>query len=526
MPAHSPRDIIVGIDAGTSLIKTVAFTRGGRQLGCFSVPNGYQTSARGWVEQDMSRTWDDTAAALRGLAATVSDLSSRLAAIAVTGQGDGTWLMDDDGRPVGPALLWLDSRAACLVNEIRASAQNTALYRRTGSGLSACQQGPQLAWLRAHVPERISRAAAAFHCKDWLYYRLTGIRATDPSEMTFSCGNFRTRRYDPESARLIGIADLAHLFPGVVDGVSVTHRLSAAGASATGLPAGVPVSLGYVDVICNALGAGLYDPAPEVGCSIVGSTGMHMRLASTADAVTLNAEATGYTMPFPVPGHYAQMQSNMAATLNIDWLLDLALGVLASEGLTRSRADLILRLDEQVMQARPGEMVFHPFISDAGERGPFVAHDACAQFLGLRSRHGYWDLMRAVMEGLAFAARDCYAAIGPLPRDVRLTGGAARSHALGTILGAALGSNVRVCGREEAGAAGAAMIAAVATGTYADMTACAEEWVTPHLGEARAPDAGLAKRYDRMFPAYVEARLASRPLWKRLAGLRAGDDDV
>jgi erythritol kinase len=526
MRAYHTRDVVVGIDAGTSLIKTVASTREGGQLGSFSLPNVYRTSAGERVEQDMSRTWDDTAAALRGLATSVPDLRARVAAIAVTGQGDGTWLIDEDGRPVGPALLWLDSRAARLVEKIRAGPQNEALYGRTGSGLNACQQGPQLAWLQANAPECISRAATAFHCKDWLYYRLTGIRATDPSEMTFSCGNFRTRRYDPETARLIGISDLARLFPGVVDGASVTHPLSADGASETGLPAGVPVSLGYVDVICNALGAGLYDPAPEVGCTIIGSTGMHMRLAATADDVTLNAEATGYTMPFPVPGHYAQMQSNMAATLNIDWLLDLALGVLAGEGVTRSRADLIRRLDEYVLQARPGEVVFHPFISDAGERGPFVAHDACAQFLGLRSRHGYWDLMRAVMEGLAFAARDCYAAIGALPRDVRLTGGAARSRALSAILGAALGSNIRVCNREEAGAAGAAMMAAVATGIYADMTACAEAWVTPHLGDLQAPDVCLAKRYDQMFPAYVEARLASRPLWKRFAALRAGDDNV
>jgi len=526
MSAPQTRDVIVGIDAGTSLIKTVAFTREGRQLGSFSLPNVYRTADRDRVEQDMSRTWDDTVAALRGLAASVPDLQARVAAIAVTGQGDGTWLIDDEGRPVAPALLWLDSRAARLVEEIRASPQNAALYRRTGSGLNACQQGPQLAWLQANAPECVSRAATAFHCKDWLYFRLTGMRATDPSEVAFSYGNFRTRRYDPETARLIGIADLAHLVPCVVDGASVTHPLGAAGASETGLPAGVPVSLGYVDVVCNALGAGLYDPAPEVGCTIIGSTGMHMRLASTADAVTLNAEATGYTMPFPVPGHYAQMQSNMAATLNIDWLLDLALGVLASEGVTRSRADLIRRLDERVMQARPGEVVFHPFISDAGERGPFVAHDACAQFLGLRSRHGYWDLMRAVMEGLALAARDCYAAMGALPRDVRITGGAARSRALGAILGAALGSNVRVCNREETGAAGAAMIAAVATGWYPDMAACADDWVTPHLGEPKAPDASLAARYERMFPAYVEARLAARPLWKRLAALRAGGDDV
>jgi erythritol kinase len=170
--------------------------------------------------------------------------------------------------------------------------------------------------------------------------------------------------------------------------------------------------------------------------------------------------------------------------------------------------------------------VFHPFISEAGERGPFVAHDACAQFLGLRSRHGYWDMMRAVMEGLAFAARDCYAAIGPLPRDVRLTGGAARSRALGAILGATLGSNIRICHREEAGAAGAAMIAAVATGCYPDMAACADQWVTPHLGEPQAPDAGLAARYERMFPAYVESRLAAPPLWKRLDALREGDANV
>jgi erythritol kinase len=248
---------------------------------------------------------------------------------------------------------------------------------------------------------------------------------------------------------------------------------------------------------------------------------MHMRLAANADAVRLNAEATGYTMPFPVPGHYAQMQSNMAATLNIDWLLDVALDVLSSEGVTRSRADLIRRLDENVLQAKPGEVLFHPFISDAGERGPFVAHEACAQFFGLRSRHRYWDLMRGVIEGLAFAARDCYLAMGGLPADLRITGGAARSRALGAILGAALGCNVRVCSRAETGAAGAAMIAAVAIGRYPDMATCADDWVRPHLGAPVRPDAALAARYAKIFPAYLEARLGSSPVWRQLAALRA-----
>jgi erythritol kinase (D-erythritol 1-phosphate-forming) len=522
MPVAQSRDVIIGIDAGTSLIKTVAFTLDGRQLGDVSLPNSYIDSADGRVEQDMSCTWKDAAAAVRGLATAVPDLGSRVAAVAVTGQGDGTWLIDSDGQPVAPALLWLDSRAAKLVEEIRASERNASLYKRTGSGLNACQQGPQLAWLQAHAPEIISRAATVFHCKDWLYFLLTDQRATDPSEATFSCGDFRKRGFDAETARLIGISDLMRLFPGIVDGVAVTHPLNATAAAKTGLPEGVPVCLGYVDVVCNALGAGLYDPAPDAGCTIVGSTGMHMRLAPNADAVILNDEATGYTMPFPVPGYYTQMQSNMAATLNIDWLLDLALDILAAEGVARSRSDLLRRLDEHVLQAKPGEVLFHPFISDAGERGPFVAHEACAQFFGLRTRHRYWDLMRSVIEGLAFAARDCYAAMGALPRDLRITGGAARSRALCTILGATLECNIRICTRAEAGAAGAAMTAAVATGCYADMTACAEKWVRPYLDPPQPPDAALAKRYAQLFPVYLDARLGSQPVWKRLAALRAG----
>src|SRR5262245_42317826 len=235
------RDLIVGIDAGTSMIKTVAFTHHGRQLGDFSLPNTYSVSAGGRVEQEMSRTWTDTVAAIRGLASVVPELAARVAAVAVTGQGDGTWLIDDAGRPGAPALLWLDSRAAKLVQEIRASERNACLYQRTGSGLNACQQGAQLAWFKAYEPEILSRATTAFHCKDWLYFLLTGERATDPSEETFSCGDFRKRGFDAETARLIGIADLTRLFPQVVDGAAATHPLTAAAAVETGPPGGIAV---------------------------------------------------------------------------------------------------------------------------------------------------------------------------------------------------------------------------------------------------------------------------------------------
>lgn len=511
------RDIFIGIDAGTSVIKSIAFDTKGRQIAVAATPNHYETLPGGGAEQDLARTWADAATTLRQLADKVPDLASRTVAIAVTGQGDGTWLIDGKGEPVAKGWLWLDARAAGVVEEIRARPDDRLRFEKTGSGLAACQQGSQFVFMKRTMPEMLGKAATAFHCKDWLYFKLTGERATDPSEGTFTFGDFRTRDYSDEVLDVLGVADLRHLLPPIVDGTRHSTGLSPAAAAVTGMLAGTPVVLGYVDVVCTALGAGLLDRERKPGCSIIGSTGMHMRLAETPDDVQLNEAATGYTMAMPAPGVFAQMQSNMAATLNIDWVLGLASGILASQGITRSNGEMIALVDAWIAASRPASLLYQPYVSEAGERGPFVDANARAGFIGISSRHGYADLVRAVFEGLAFAARDCYAAMGPLPREIRLTGGAARSPALRKILGAAIGADTRTSAREEAGAAGAAMIAAVCVGQYASMDECVGEWVTPLLGEAEPSDPDLAAIYDRMTPSYMLAHQALRPVWRAMA---------
>lgn len=519
------KDILIGLDAGTSVIKSVAFSSDGRQLAVFAQPNSYDNLPDGGVEQDVARTWSDAVQAIAGLAEQIPDLAQRTLAVAVTGQGDGTWLIDAAGEPVGPAWLWLDSRAAGIVEELRAAPDSRTRFELTGTGLAACQQGPQLQWMKRQRPEVLAKAATAFHCKDWLYYKLCGERATDPSEGTFSYGDFRRRNYADEVIAGLGLAEQRHLLPDIVEGTEQHGSLTAAAASASGLVAGTPVVLGYVDVICAALGAGLYDPDADLGCTIVGSTGMHMRFIKSAGEVVLNPHGTGYTMPFPVPGSYAQMQSNLAGTLNIDWLLDVALGVLSSEGIERARSDLLAKADSLVAAATPANLLYQPYISEAGERGPFTDATASAAFLGLSTRHGYGDFLRATYEGLSFAARDCYGAMGKLPQEVRLTGGAARSREIRRILGAVLGAEVRTSGREEAGAAGVAMMAAVCLGVYPDMAACAAQWVSPYLGESEAPDPDLTEIYEKAFGVYQEARQSLSPLWRPLAEGMGGARD-
>jgi erythritol kinase (D-erythritol 1-phosphate-forming) len=468
----------------------------------------------------MDRTWADCAAALRELSDKVADLGRRAAAISVTGQGDGTWMIDRDGAPVGGGLLWLDSRAAALCADYMATPAYADHYAKTGSGLNACMASGQLAWMKRHQPERVARAATAFHCKDWLYFKLTGERVTDPSEASFTFGNFRTRQYEDSILEGMGIADCRRLLPPIVDGVKVSHPLGGAAAALLGLPAGLPVVLAYLDVICTALGGGLYEPSRDVGVSIFGSTGMHMRYAATPDAVRLNESRSGYTMCFPISGASASVQSNMAATLNIDWFLDIAREAAQFGGAAVGRAGLLASMDERVLAAPPGAALYHPYIFEAGERGPFLDPNARAQFSGLSSRTTFSGMMRAIYEGLAFASRDCYLASGPIPAEVRLGGGAARSHAIRTILASTLGAAVRTVDREETGAAGAAMIAAVRLGAFPDLAACVDAWVTPSLGEATAPDPTLAGIYSKLFSVYRDVRAAMAPAWRSLAQIR------
>ncbi|WP_299618866.1 FGGY-family carbohydrate kinase [Pelagibius sp.] len=512
-------DLLIGIDAGTSVIKAVAFDLTGHEIAMVSRRNHYVTLPNGGVEQDMRRTWDDTVAVLRDLGEKVENLSGRALALSVTGQGDGCWLIDGAGEPVHDGWLWLDGRAVVEAREIADSDGMELIYRTTGAGVNVCQMRTHLTWIRRHQPELLERAETALHCKDWLYFKLTGRRVADPTESVFTFGDFRTRQYSEEVLQALGLSDLRRLLPPIVDGAVHADALTDEAAAATGLPQGLPVTLAYVDVMCCAMAAGLHDARVQPGLTLLGSTGMHMRFAPDADAVVLNDQRCGYTMGFPGRA-YAQMQTNMAATLNIDWVLGLAREILAAEGVERSLEELLGGLDERVMDAQPGAALYHPYISAAGERGPFVEPNARASFTGLQQSTGWFGLIRAVYEGLALAARDCYAAMGPMPGEIRLSGGAARSAGLRRILAAALGRPVRTVAQEEAGAAGAVMIAAVQQGLYPDIDACTEAWVTPLLQPEEPPDPQLTGIYDALYEVYLATRQAMVPAWAGMVDAR------
>ena len=516
----SARQVLIALDAGTSMLKAVALDLDGRPLAIEERRNRYVEGPGGLAEQDMAETWEAAARTLADLVARLDDVE--IAGLAITGQGDGTWLVDDDGEPAGPALLWLDGRAGSIVARLRESEAGRIVFRETGTGTAACNQSGQLLWLAAHRPEQLSRAATAMHWKDWLYFKLTGMRATDPSEACFTFGSWKRRDYSDPVISAFGLETQRHLLPPIVDGMTTQHGLAPEAARLLGLKAGTPVVLGYVDVLCSALGAGIYGTGEEGGTSIIGSTGMNIRLADADFERPADAPLSGYRMVFPVPGKTALMQSSLAATLNIDWLVGLADQAVTLAGHNSDHRAMLTALDATVLDAPPARAMYHPYISAAGERGPFTETRARAAFSGLERTVDLPGMMRSVYEGIALAAADCYAAMGGPPEVVSVTGGASRSAAMRAILAAMLNRPVRIVTEHGSGALGAAMIAAVSLGIKPDMEAAARHWVVPLLAEREAPDPALVEAYATLLPMFQAARENMNEFWHQFGAFQDG----
>ena len=438
-----------------------------------------------------SRTWRapgrDTVAVLRGLwSQRLPDLAQRVAAIAVTGQGDGTWLIDDDGDRSRPRWLWLDSRAAGIVDEIRGErAHRGASIGAPAPGSTPASRGRSWPGCKRNAPEMLSRAATAFHCKDWLYFKLTGERATDPLRGRSSPSAISARaRYVPAILDAwIGHRRSRACCRDASTAARTTHPLSAAAAAATGLPEGMPVALGYVDVALHrARRAASTSPAGAVGCSIIGSTGMHMRLVPDADAVV--AERRSHRLHHAVPG--AGRARPDAVQHGGDAQHRLAASIVAREACSRcwrrrrrSRSDAAGAWTPGCSRRSRAPRSIIPTSPRPASAGRSSTPRRARSSSGSRTRHRLPATWCAPsIEGLAFAARDCYARDGPAARARSASPAAPRARQAfeADPRRARSARRCATAAREEAGAAGAAMMAAVAIGA-----------VPGHAASARGP---------------------------------------
>lgn len=476
--------MIVCVDAGTTVIKAVAFDDDGHERGTGRVATAVREPAPGRSEQDMDEVWAAVVTAVREAAA-----AGPVRALAVTAQGDGAWLVDHGGRPVRPAVLWNDARAAGVVEAWRRDGVLDEAFRRTGSMGNAGLPHAILAVLRDEEPDALARACSVLTCGSWLFGRLTGVWALDRSEASAPWLDVRTGCPDPALLDLHGIGDLARLVPPVVEGNDRVRGLGADAADALGLPEGLPVVMAPYDVAATAVGAGVTGAGEAV--SILGTTLCTESVITALEAVPgPDAVASGLTLDLDYAGIVLRAFPTLAGTGVLEWTA----GVLGLPG-----AAAVVELAGTVPAGADG-LVALPYLSPAGERAPFLDPAVRGLVSGLTFAHGRSHIARAVLEGLAHVVRDCLEAAPGTAAELRLCGGGAGSDLWAQVIADVTGRATVRTTDSQVGAKGALIVALDALGEPADPAALVR------VRDRREPDPAARALHDERHAAFLAMR--------------------
>ncbi|GGO93999.1 FGGY-family carbohydrate kinase [Wenjunlia tyrosinilytica] len=487
----------LAVDIGTSLIKTVVFDDDGREAALSRVATEVRRPHPGWAEQDMDAVWNAIVATIREARTRVS---GPVRFLALTGQGDGCWLVDRQGRPTGPAVLWSDGRAADIVERWRRDGVLEEAFRVNGSLTFPGLPNAILAWLAEHDPDRLERSATALYCDGWAFLRLTGRVAVDASDASAPFLDLGTRGYAPAIPSLFGLDWAKRFLPEVLGDGRRLGELTAEAAAELGLPTGLPVVIAPYDVAATALGVGATSPGQA--CTILGTT---LCTEVVRDGADTSGEPCGLTIALDTGDHVLRAFPTLAGTEVITWAMRL-LGLSAPE-----------HLGELARQSPAGArgLMFLPYLSPAGERAPFLDPHARGTLWGLTSEHSAADVARAVLDGLSLVIRDCLVASGADTDELRLCGGGASSDVWSGLIADVTGVPTARSTDAEVGAKGAFLCGLVATGAEPDVASAAERYV--RVRSASEPDRELSAFYDALYEDFLNIREVSSPGWQRLA---------
>lgn len=494
---------LLGIDAGTSLVKAVLFDFSGREISSGSRKVAVDTPSLSWAQQYPELVWQATAEAIKHAIGQAAIACDEIAVIGPSGQGDGAWMIDETDTPLSPAPLWNDGRAAEVIAAWKNAGILEQLFRVNGTQLWPGAAAPILAWMKDNEPDKFSAVAVFFCCKDWIKFKLTGTMTTDESDGSIPFMNLADRCYDDHLLELTGLQEMKSKLAKIVPTHEIIGEVTAKASLETGLCRGTPVVSGMLDVAANAIGAGVIEVGQAL--SILGTTSLNMVVL---DSAAFEPLGIGATTCHSVSNRWMRILGAMTGTPNLDWYIDAMGGRLKKEA-AEKKLDIFSILEKAIDHSPVGAqgVLFHPFL--LGERAPFVNANARAGFFGIHANTTENDLLRAIYEGIALSSRDCYAKVGGNLTEITLVGGGSRSRIWCQTLADVVGCRMRVPGGSQFGALGAAIAGGVGIGIYEDYHSALEQCLK--IERVYEPSLINGKKYDDLYRLY--SGLISRMEW-------------
>jgi xylulokinase len=456
---------LVGLDVGTTGVKALAITPDGEVVASAEESYGLSTPQPGWSEQDPEDWWQASQDALFRLGA------ADTAPIGLSGQMHGLVCLDADGRVLRPAILWNDQRTAAECAEIEERVGLERLVDLTGNRALTGFTAPKLLWLRRHEPEVYARIDRIVLPKDYVRLRLTGEWAIDAADASGTLlFDVAHRRWSEEVLAALEIP--AAWLPPVGESTDIA---------------------GSGDQQSAALGVGVIEPG--IISVVLGTSGV---VLAALEGYAHDSHARVHAFCHAVPDTWEAMGVMLNAAGALRWFRDALAPETSFDELTAEAGRCVPGADG---------VLFLPYLQ--GERTPHADPDARASFTGLTLRHDRAALARAVLEGVAFGLRDSLELLrelGVSPTQGRVSGGGARSRLWLEIVASVLDLPLERCSVDEGSAYGAALLAGVASGTFASahdaVAACVRvrETVEPNAAWASAYVDGYA-RFRELYPA-------------------------
>lgn len=487
---------ILGLDIGTSAVKAVLVDYAQVVRASVSAPLTTSRPRPGWSEQQPDDWVEAVRAALGQLRAQVAAEFARVRAIGLSGQMHGAVVLGGDGKPLRPAILWNDARAAAECAELLTAMPELPMVAGVPPmpGLTA----PKLLWLRKHEPSAFAAIKTVLCPKDYVRLYLTGERCTDMCDAAGTLWLDQARRcWSAEAVAASGLRN--EQMPRVIEGTEISGVVRPELCAEFGWMPGVIVAGGSGDSAAAAVGLG----ALAGGDAFI-SLGTSCQLFATSHAYRPRPETLVHAFAHCVPGSWFQQAAMLNGASCLAWVAS----VLGREG----DIDGLLR-EVAAGPPGPGEVLFLPYL--AGERTPHNDPAARGVFFGLSASATGVDLTRAVLEGVAYSireARDVLAAAGTELRAVGVTGGGTRSALWLQIISDVTGLELsRLDGAELGPAFGAARLARVALTGEAVEAVC----VKPTVADRFMPDTQTAAAYAAGFERYRRLYAALRPEFQR-----------
>lgn len=455
--------MIIAHDLGTTGNKASLHDRDGRLRHAVTVAYDTHYAAGGIAEQDPHEWYRAVAEATRQLVQAAGVSPTEITTVAMSGQMMAAVLLDERYDVVRPALIWADTRASAQASRLSEQISDADAFALLGHRLNATYTVEKVMWVRDHEPQNFARVAHVCVAKDYVTHRLTGRLVTDRSDASgTNAYDQRTDRWSPEVLAAAGLD--VDLFPEIVESTAIAGTLLPDAAQALGLPSSVSVVVGGGDGPIAAVGAGV--TSPESGAYVYLGSSSWISLATTSPLADPLRQAM--TFNHVVSGLFTPTATMVAGAGSLEWVAEV-LEPVRSPG-------RVARLLEGVDDATAsGEgLFFLPHL--LGERSPYWNPDAAGAFVGLGRQHTRAQLVRAVLEGVAFnllTNLNAFRGSGNDIAQVDAIGGGAASDTWLQVLADVWQVPVRRRSIvEEANSLGAAVTGAVAMG-YVDWSAAA-----------------------------------------------------